>query len=383
MQHSLLFKKLLEAKIPEIIVRLLIFIYQKQTADVRWQNLYSKEFNLKNGVRQGSVLSPILFCFYMNDLFRIMQQSRSGCYIESYYAGCFGYADDLLLLSPSRAGLQEQLYIAEKYAKQQNISFSTKIDPKKNKTKGIIFSKNDIKYDIANVILSGNPLPWVTSAKYLGNKLTNRINGMLEDIKEKRARYIERNCELNQEFPFAHPELKCKMNQIYNSSFSGSVLWDLTSKESQSIISTWSVSVKHMWDIPIQSHRYLMEPLGGTHLKTMLYSRFIKFIKSIQSGNKLAAKLLLEMIKDNTETITGRNIKIILMELNKSNINQIDNKSLRGLKFCELPKTEEWRINSIKELTDMKQGKLSVQFENDYGLENNEIEDILTFLTTS
>ena len=364
-------------------MRLLIFIYKKQTADVRWQNLYSKEFNLKNGVRQGSVLSPILFCFYMNDLFRIMQQSRSGCYIESYYAGCFGYADDLLLLSPSRAGLQEQLYIAEKYAKQQNISFSTNIDPKKSKTKGIIFSKNDIKHDIANVILNGNPLPWVTSAKYLGNKLTNRINGMLEDIKEKRARYIERNCELNQDFPFAHPELKCKMNQIYNSSFSGSVLWDLTSKESQSIISTWSVSVKHMWDIPIQSHRYLMEPLGGTHLKTMLYSRFIKFIKSIQTGNKLAAKLLLEMIKDNTETITGRNIKIILMELNKSNINQIDNKSLRGLKFCELPKTEEWRINSIKELTDMKQGKLSVQFENDYGLENNEIEDILTFLTTS
>ena len=95
-------------------MRLLIFIYQKQTADVRWENLYSKEFKLQNGVRQGSVLSPILFCFYMNDLFRLRQESKSGCYIGPYYAGCFGYADDLLLLSPSRLGLQEQLSIAEK-----------------------------------------------------------------------------------------------------------------------------------------------------------------------------------------------------------------------------------------------------------------------------
>ena len=110
-----MFKKLLEVKIPEIFVRLLIFIYQKQTADVKWQNTFSKEFTMTNGVRQGSVLSPILFCFYMNNLFREMRGSKSGCYIGSNYAGCFGYADDLLLLSPSRNGLQELLNKAQKY----------------------------------------------------------------------------------------------------------------------------------------------------------------------------------------------------------------------------------------------------------------------------
>ena len=66
-QHSLLFKKMLDMKIPMIIVRLLIYIYRNQTADVRWNGIFSKEFTMKNGVRQGAVLSPVLYCFYMNN----------------------------------------------------------------------------------------------------------------------------------------------------------------------------------------------------------------------------------------------------------------------------------------------------------------------------
>ena len=88
--------------------------------------------------------------------------------------------------------------------------------------------KNDIS-EVANLELCGNPLPWVEGAKYLGNRLTDKINGLREDTYIKRARYIERNCELNQEFYFVHPELKCKINGIYNSAFPGSILWDLTS----------------------------------------------------------------------------------------------------------------------------------------------------------
>ena len=95
-QQSLLFNKMIERKIPLIIVRLLINMYQKQTLDVRWKNKFSKEFPMSNGTKQGAVLSPILFCFYMNDLFKELRENRSGCYIGNYYSGCFGYADDLL-----------------------------------------------------------------------------------------------------------------------------------------------------------------------------------------------------------------------------------------------------------------------------------------------
>ena len=51
-QHSKLFQKLLHVGVPPVVVRLMIYLYKKQTADVRWKNKYSFEFSVRNGVRR-------------------------------------------------------------------------------------------------------------------------------------------------------------------------------------------------------------------------------------------------------------------------------------------------------------------------------------------
>ena len=79
-----------------------------------------------------------------------------------------------------------------------------------------------------------------------------------------------------------------------------------------------------MWELPRETHRIFIEPLGGLHAKTMLYTRFIKFIQSIMKGKKAAPIYLLELIKNNTQTITGRNIRLILNELNERSIHDIE-----------------------------------------------------------
>ena len=89
-EHSRLFDKLLEVKVPKIIIRMLTFIYRKQTANVRLKQQVSEQFGIKNGVRQGAVISPIFFNFYMNSLFAILKKNKSGCFISNYYAGCEG-----------------------------------------------------------------------------------------------------------------------------------------------------------------------------------------------------------------------------------------------------------------------------------------------------
>ena len=105
-EHSKLFQKLLDSKVPPVIVTLLMCIYRNQTANVRWNGDFSKEFLKRNGVHQGAVISPIFFSFYMDKFFELFKISGIGCVLNNYYAGCFGYADNLFFLCPSRKGLQ-------------------------------------------------------------------------------------------------------------------------------------------------------------------------------------------------------------------------------------------------------------------------------------
>ena len=63
-------------------------------------------FNLEFGVRQGSVLSPLLFVAYIDDLAKSCNYTR-GVYLVLY-------ADDILLLSPSVTELQTILHNCER-----------------------------------------------------------------------------------------------------------------------------------------------------------------------------------------------------------------------------------------------------------------------------
>ena len=60
-KHSLLFKKMITAGLSVIFVSLLLFIYMNQYANVRWNGSFSSVFSVKNGGRQGAILSGILF----------------------------------------------------------------------------------------------------------------------------------------------------------------------------------------------------------------------------------------------------------------------------------------------------------------------------------
>ena len=79
-----LFKKLL-GKIPLIFLRLLIYSYQHQSCIVQWKNSRSRQFSIKNGVRQGAVASPTFFSIYLDDLFVILNNSGLGCRIGPHF----------------------------------------------------------------------------------------------------------------------------------------------------------------------------------------------------------------------------------------------------------------------------------------------------------
>ena len=56
-------------------------MYTNQHLKVLWNNTASRYFNTKNGVKQGGVLSPILFTVYIDELLLRLQSSGYGCMI--------------------------------------------------------------------------------------------------------------------------------------------------------------------------------------------------------------------------------------------------------------------------------------------------------------
>ena len=65
-KRSMLFTKLLQKVVPGIYLRLLMAMYENQIVNVKWNELLSYTFAMKNGAEQGAVLSALLFCVYVD-----------------------------------------------------------------------------------------------------------------------------------------------------------------------------------------------------------------------------------------------------------------------------------------------------------------------------
>jgi len=55
---------------------------------VSWNNVLSIRFYLMCGVRQGEVLSPLLFSVYVNDMIQKLFDKSLRCYVGDVYCGC-------------------------------------------------------------------------------------------------------------------------------------------------------------------------------------------------------------------------------------------------------------------------------------------------------
>ena len=94
-------------------------------------NCSSDKFSVSNGVRQGGVLSFILFTIYIDDE---LEKSSVGCYWNQHFVGAVCYADDITLLAPSPSALRIMLNTCTQFTTTHSLLFNA------SKTRLVCFS---------------------------------------------------------------------------------------------------------------------------------------------------------------------------------------------------------------------------------------------------
>ena len=217
--YWLLLNKLLDRGVPLYLVLVLRYWFAEQQLHVRWGGAVSDGFCMSNGIRQGSVLSPLLFSVYTDDFNILLNESKIGCHIANKPFNNLSYADDLVLVAPSAVALNEMVNLCETLAGRHYIQYSTE----KSKCMSILPMGCRLQV-LPNVRLYGDALEYVTKFTYLGHIITEDFRDD-EDILKETRNLCARGNALIRQFNFCNMDVKCMLFKTYCYSFYCASLW--------------------------------------------------------------------------------------------------------------------------------------------------------------
>ena len=148
---------------PKIFWRALFNYYKASSIVVKYDNIKSNPFKITDGVKQGGILSPYLFNFYVNDLLYSCTELNSGCKIGDFNMSIVAYCDDIILLSSTKAGLQKLLNKCSEFGCKWKLNF--------NPSKSVVMCLSGSQcsdLSINNLVLGGRNLESVKNMIYLG-----------------------------------------------------------------------------------------------------------------------------------------------------------------------------------------------------------------------
>ena len=157
--------------------------YKSSEGIVRLGDELSDRFVIEEGVKQGGIISPLLFNFFINDLLVECLGSELGARVGGVITCIIGYCDDLILLSPLASHLRRLLAICERYAEKWKIKF--------NASKSTVYCTHKNVYLQEEFYIAGGLLRNVENFEYLGLPIGEPT--YLEDFFEKKFRSVEKS----------------------------------------------------------------------------------------------------------------------------------------------------------------------------------------------
>ena len=151
--------KMLNQEIHPIYWKILTELYSDLTTKIKWFDGISKPFQIKQGVRQGGILSTHLYKIFVQDLLVELEQNSIGYQLGNIYVGSPTCADDIAFISNDKHELQLMLNVLGRYANEHHYS----IHPTKTQIIDCSKTKSDYKWT-----LDGNDVTIAKSGVHLG-----------------------------------------------------------------------------------------------------------------------------------------------------------------------------------------------------------------------
>ena len=357
--HEGLLVKLHRKRIHGRLWHLIRAWYAHSTAAVKWDGLQSSHFPVLQGVRQGAILSPLLYSIFVDELLDILYASGYGVKVGEVYCDAPMYADDLALIAESP---DELLNIVSSHA----LRWRYQLNPEKSTI--MVFGESNRTRSSARLqrkwYLSGSQIQEADHQHHLGilhSVLNSSIHWTNERCSAARSAFFALNA-VGSRFGCLHP---ITTHRLYSTLclpilLYGAELWVLPKSELQIMERVHRKILRTAQGLPTRCPNAAVYSLiGSRSIESFIQQRQLSFINSIvdvSAGHRCLYRdpyidndaLPKRLLQERLSTPSAKGLipayRHLLDDLRLPSISQL---------LTQPPKPESWK-NSTKKLLNFK-----------------------------
>lgn len=168
-QHHRMIEILKNVGIDDKDRRIITNLYWNQTASVRVDGDHTETVKILRGVRQGCVLSPLLFNIYSEYIFReAIDNAQEGILLNGQRLNNIRYADDTVVFADSMEDLKQLM------DRITASSMNYGLDINRDKTKFMVISKKCVPNRLCQLTLNIGPIERTNKYIYLGTIINDQ-----------------------------------------------------------------------------------------------------------------------------------------------------------------------------------------------------------------